>query len=102
MAGKTAVLDVGKTNFKLLVFADGAIVFRRSAPNLVLPGPPFPHYDTEAMWRFCLASLREAAREHDIEAVIATTHGASVALIGDEGLAAPIMDYEFAGPEADE
>ena len=98
----TAVLDVGKTNVKVLVFERDRIVFRRTAPNNVLPGPPYPHVDTEAIWRFALIGLREAAAAHAIECLVVTAHGASVTLAGAEHLAAPIMDYEFAGPDADE
>ena len=102
MSRTTAVLDVGKTNIKLLVFRAGTIVFRRSAPNVGRPAPPYPHVDTEAIWQFCLAALGEAAREHRIEAVIVTTHGATVTMVGESDLAAPVMDYEYAGPDGDE
>ncbi len=98
----TAVLDVGKTNVKVLVFERDRIVFRRTAPNNVLPGPPYPHVDTEAIWRFALIGLREAAAAHAIECLVVTAHGASVTLAGAHELAAPIMDYEFSGPNADE
>lgn len=102
MGRVTAVLDVGKTNVKVLVFDGGAIVFRRSAPNPVRPGPPYPHVDTGAIWRFMLAGLRDAAAAHAIGCVVVTTHGASVTLAGKDDVAAPILDYEFDGPEADE
>jgi sugar (pentulose or hexulose) kinase len=99
MTSTIAVLDVGKTNVKLLVFHDEVAVWRRSAPNIVKPAPPYPHEDTEAIWRFCMASLREAAQNHMIDAIVVTTHGASVVLADDRDLAAPVMDYEFAGPD---
>ena len=102
MARTVAVLDVGKTNIKLLVFSGDTIVFRRSAPNTVQGGPPYPHFDTDAIWHFCLLSLRDAAAAHAIDAIVTTTHGGSVTMFGEGDLAAPVMDYEFLGLDADE
>lgn len=92
-----AVLDVGKTNVKLVLFEGPALLWQRSAPNRPLPGPPYPHADVEAIWRFLLEGLREAARIHPVDAVVVATHGATAALVDGEGLVLPVMDYEFAG-----
>jgi len=97
-----AVLDVGKTNVKLVVhdLETGDDLFVRTRPNAVVDAPPYPHYDVEGMWAFFLDTLREAAAASRIDALSFTTHGATfVALSGDE-LALPILDYEFAGPDA--
>lgn len=94
------VLDVGKTNVKAAVFdAAGAQLFERSARNARLPGPPYPHADTGAIWAFCLAALREAGAAQAIDAIIVTTHGATGALIGGHDLALPVLDYEYAAVE---
>ena len=94
------VLDVGKTNVKAAVFdAAGAQLFERSARNAPLPGPPYPHADTDAIWAFCLAGLREAGATHVIDAIVVTTHGATAALIGERDLALPVLDYEYAAVE---
>jgi len=93
----TAVLDVGKTNVKLVLFEGTATLWQSAMPNRVLPGPPYPHADVEAIWRFFLAGLAEAARLHAIDDIAVTSHGATLALVGEEGLALPVMDYEFAG-----
>lgn len=100
-----AVLDVGKTNVKLCVFApDGATAAEDSIPNRVLPGPPYPHADTETIWAFALDRLRAAARL-PIGAVVVTTHGATGALLArgadpdTSGLALPVLDYEHDGPD---
>ena len=50
----TAVLDIGKTNLKLLAIEDGRVVDRRSLPNRSLPGPPYPHHDLAAIGRMLL------------------------------------------------
>ncbi|MBV8474816.1 MAG: sugar kinase, partial [Hyphomicrobiales bacterium] len=95
MDGAVAVLDVGKTNVKLALFAsDGALLWERSRPNEVLPGPPYPHADVEAIWRFLIDALREANRAHSVATIVATTHGCAGALIDEAGLVLPILDYE--------
>ena len=46
------VLDIGKTNAKAAL-VDGATLAELDVltmPNRVLPGPPYPHADTEALW----------------------------------------------------
>lgn len=93
----TAVLDIGKTNVKLVLFEGATILWQASMPNRPLPGPPYPHADVEAIWRFLLDGLRKAGTEHAIADIAVTTHGAAMALIGEDGLALPVMDYEFEG-----
>ena len=99
--GATAVLDVGKTNVKLALFApDGALLWERATPNRPLLRPPYPHADVEAIWSFLIGALRDANGAHAIEAIIPTTHGSAGAFVTDEGLALPVLDYEFDGVEA--
>ena len=97
-----AVLDVGKTNVKLVVhdLKNGEDVFVRTRPNAVVDAPPYPHYDVEGMWAFFLDTLKEAATSQRIDALAFTTHGATFALLAGDRLALPILDYEFRGPEA--
>lgn len=96
----TAVLDVGKTNVKLVLFKGAATLWQASMPNRPLPGPPYPHADVEAIWRFLIEGLRTAGTQHAIADIAVTTHGAAMALIGEDGLALPVMDYEFEGIDA--
>ena len=98
-----AVIDIGKTNIKLVLvdLASLSEIAVRKQPNHVLPGPLYPHYDTEAQWRFILESLRELHGISGIDAITVTTHGASAALIDAKGeLAAPVLDYEHTGPDS--
>jgi L-fuculokinase len=95
----TAVLDIGKTNVKLVVIDDdGRTVWTARQPNPVLPGAPYPHADTEAIWSFALASLREATKLARIDAIVTTTHGATAALVDSAGLVLPVLDYEHPAP----
>lgn len=97
-----AVIDIGKTNVKLaLVDLDECReIAVETAPNLVLPGPPWPHFDTEAQWAFLTGALRRMAAHHPIDGITVTTHGACAALLDGQGtLAAPVLDYEHTGPD---
>jgi sugar (pentulose or hexulose) kinase len=98
-----AVIDIGKTNAKLAVvdlrtLTEVAIL---TTPNIVIEGPPWPHFDTEGLWSFLLGALRTLHALHRIDAISVTTHGACAALLGPDGtLAAPVLDYEHDGPDA--
>jgi sugar (pentulose or hexulose) kinase len=102
MVGNVLVIDIGKTNAKLALVATAGLreVEVLSRPNRVLPGPPYPHADTEGVWQFVLEGMRELQARHRIGAVVATTHGATAALVDAAGLLAlPVLDYEHDGPE---
>ncbi|NEX46314.1 FGGY-family carbohydrate kinase [Pseudotabrizicola algicola] len=97
-----AIIDIGKTNVKLaLVDLDSLTeVAVRTMANRVLPGPPWPHFDTGAQWAFLRDGLRALAASHRVDAICVTTHGACAALLDAGGnLAAPVLDYEHPGPE---
>jgi sugar (pentulose or hexulose) kinase len=99
---RIAVLDIGKTNAKVLVadLATGGEEVVARVPNAVLRSGPYPHHDVDALWRFVLDGLRTAA-EHGVDAVSITTHGAASVLVdGAGGLALPMLDYEHDGPNA--
>ena len=97
-----AVIDIGKTNAKLAIvdsesLREVAVVTR---PNVVLPGPPWPHFDLDGHWQFFLHHLGAFHRAHGIDAISVTTHGASLVLLDRRGaLAAPMLDYEHTGPD---
>ena len=96
-----AVIDIGKTNAKLVLvdrarLVEVAVLTR---PNRVLPGPPWPHFDTEGLWRFICDGLAGLHAEHGVDAIAVTTHGAAAAWLTAAGdLAAPVLDYEHDGP----
>ena len=102
MIARVAVFDIGKTNAKIALVdlptrAEIAVI---TQPNRVLPGPPYPHFDTDALWWFLIDGLRDLHAAQGIDAISVTTHGASAALLTAEGaLAAPVLDYEHDGPD---
>lgn len=102
-ANRIAVLDIGKTNAKVLVLdcATGEELDVRRRPNKVIAGDPYPHYDIEGLWQFFRVSLAELNNAPGFDAISITTHGASGVLLDEAGdLALPVLDYEYEYPEA--
>ena len=99
---RVAVIDIGKTNAKLVVVdaETGKEIAVRKTANSVLAGPPYPHFDIEALWQFILETLADFARVPGFDALSITTHGASAALLDENGdLALPVLDYEHLYPQ---
>ncbi|EJC85436.1 pentulose/hexulose kinase [Rhizobium leguminosarum bv. trifolii WSM2297] len=100
---RIAVLDIGKTNAKVVVLDSetGAEIAVVKRPNITIKTGPYPHYDIEALWSFALDALKRLAAETGFDAISITTHGAAAALLGRDGtLAMPVIDYEHEYPEA--
>ncbi|MFD1798162.1 hypothetical protein FQV27_16480 [Paracoccus aurantiacus] len=100
-AERIAIIDIGKTNSRAIL-AD--LVTRqemdiRAMENRVLPGPPYPHLDTDRIADFILRALADFARVRPALRVLIIGHGATMAVVDDVGLALPVMDYEYAGPD---
>ena len=91
-----AVIDIGKTNIKLVLFDDyGRVLWQMSQANKPLTDGLYPHADVESIWAFILSALCKANEAHKVNVIVPTTHGATGALLDDSGLSLPIMDYEF-------
>ncbi len=97
---RVAVLDVGKTNVKAVIVdaEERREVAARTRPNRVLTDGPYPHFDVDGIFTFFLQALKELHSEFGFDAISITAHGASGALLSAEGLALPILDYEFRYP----
>lgn len=96
-----AVIDIGKTNAKVAVvdLALGVEVAVLTQPNVVVRDGNYPHFDTDTLWRFVRAGLRQLGQDRVIEGISVTTHGACAALLSaDGGLACAVLDYEHDGP----
>ena len=97
-----AVIDIGKTNAKLVLVdpATGEELAVHKTANRVVNAPPYPHYDLAALERFLFDALSAAAREPGYGAISITTHGAASVVLAEDGtLALPAIDYEFAYPD---
>ena len=102
MPRRVAVIDIGKTNAKVAIVDTLALAEMqvRKTPNSVLRAGPYPHFDIAGHWRFVLASLKHLYAIEPFDALSITTHGASAALVRQDGsLALPVLDYEHDGPD---
>ena len=95
MSAKIAVLDVGKTNKKLLIFDEELNVLDSIYKNIPADESGEIHFEMiEEMSEWFLNGLAEMASKHDIGAVSVTTHGATFAALGSDGkLSAPLIAY---------
>ncbi len=94
-----AVLDVGKTNVKLVVASpDGRLDESLSRPNPVLPGPPYRHHDLAGIEDWLLDGLADLGRRHPITAIVGSGHGSGGVLVDEHGPAMPMIDYEQPAP----
>ena len=100
-ASRIAVLDIGKTNLKLLVATDdGWPLETHSIPNLATASGPYLAYDVVRLQEWFLDALAEAARRHAIGAVISTAHGCGAVLVDEDKPVLPMMDYDAIPPPA--
>lgn len=100
---RIAVIDIGKSNAKvaLVDLASLSEIDVVTRPNTVRRELPYPHFDTEAHWRFITGALARFQSAHGVDAISVTTHGASIVLVTKDGdLATPILDYEHDGPDS--
>ena len=92
-AEAVAVLDVGKSDVRLLAISQGRVLSVRSAPNEVRRGKPYPSCDTEHIWRWMTAALADLGERFAIQAIVPTSYGSTAALIDAAELVLPILDY---------
>ena len=99
-AGHIAVFDIGKSSVKLIVCSeeDCRAEPLASAPNTVVATSPYPHFNVDGIWAWLMDRLTEAARHYDIRAIVPVTHGATAALMAEDRLALPVLDYEYEPP----
>ena len=96
-----AVLDIGKTNLKLLVASDdGWPLETLSIPNAANASGPYPSYDLAGLEEWFLDALAKVSQRHAIGAVIATAHGCGAVLVDGDKHVLPMMDYDAVSPPA--
>ena len=96
----TLVLDIGKTNVKLMVMSKiGSILDESRMDNASIDAPPYLHLDPDRIWQWLLDRAAEFAQGYDIDAIITTTHGCAGVLVDDAGPILPPMDYEANVPD---
>ena len=94
------VFDVGKTHVKLLAITpdSGSVVEALQTGNRPIDGAPYLHVDVEAIFGWLVRTLAEFAGRFEIEAIVPCAYGSTAALVDDDGLVLPMMDYEAEPP----
>ncbi|TGQ67430.1 carbohydrate kinase [Mesorhizobium sp. M00.F.Ca.ET.186.01.1.1] len=96
---KLAVLDFGKTNSKLFVFdQDGRILDERRTQPKWTRQDGFSVLDEADLHDWALGVVTGAVENHDVEGLMVSGHGCTFALVDDEALTHPILDYEQEPP----
>ena len=96
-----AVLDIGKTNLKLLVARDdGWPLETLSIPNAANASAPYLSHDLAGLETWFLDALAKVSQRHAIGAVIATAHGCGAVLVDGDRPVLPMMDYDAVSPPA--
>src|SRR3954454_23831982 len=92
---RIAVLDIGKTNLKLLVASDdGWPLETTSIANVADASGPYLAYDLARLEDWFVDALANVSRRHNIGAVIAAAHGCGAVLVDEHGPVLPMMDYD--------
>jgi sugar (pentulose or hexulose) kinase len=100
-ASRIAVLDIGKTNLKLLVASDdGWPLETLSIPNTANASDPYLSHDLAGLETWFLDALAKVSQRHAIGAVIATAHGCGAVLVDGDRPVLPMMDYDAVSPPA--
>jgi L-fuculokinase len=100
MSGLIAVIDIGKTNAKLILFEDGtgAAVWSVERPSPAIPVPGFGdlarQLDVHGIEAWLIAQLARAPDRHRIRAIVPVAHGAAMVLVDAEGETLLAPDYE--------
>jgi sugar (pentulose or hexulose) kinase len=96
---RIAVLDIGKTNLKLLVASeDGWPLETHVIPNVANAKGPYLAYDLTGLEEWFLDTLAVVSQRHAIGAVIATAHGCGAVLVDGDTPVLPMMDYDAVSP----
>jgi sugar (pentulose or hexulose) kinase len=91
----TVVLDIGKTVAKASLWdAAGTMIDRRSRANEIVAAKHYRALDTAGIEAWFAETLSGFARIGRVGAIVPVAHGAAAAILGRDGLAVPIMDYE--------
>ena len=99
MSGLVAVIDIGKTNAKLMLVEESGRTFwsvERPSPAILSPDttPLTKRLDVYGIEAWLIAQLTLAPEKHRIRAIVPVAHGAAMVLVGREGEVLLAPDYE--------
>ena len=94
----TLVLDIGKSNAKLVLFtADGEVMVRRVQGNASEAAQGYTALGTRGLHNWLLQAMPTLPERRFIGRICVTTHGAAFCALGKQSLVLPPIDYEWDG-----
>lgn len=94
----TLVLDIGKSNAKLVLFnAQGEVVMRDVHHNAPIQADGYTALGIPAIEDWLTRTIPKLPQRAHIEHIGITTHGAAFCALSESGLAFPALDYEWDG-----
>lgn len=96
-----AILDIGKTNIKLVLIENQNFkqLASLSCLNKITENGDYPCFDVSQIWKFILDGLKSLNKDYVVDAISITTHGATAVLLNENQLALNVLDYESILPE---
>lgn len=95
-----AVFDLGKTNSKLFVFgSDGSLLSEARTKPSWIEYDGLRVLDDVALFAWMTSALKQATEEHSVGHVMFSGHGCTFALVQDDELVHPVLDYEQDPPQ---
>nr|WP_010132773.1 FGGY family carbohydrate kinase [Microbulbifer agarilyticus] len=102
----TLIFDIGKTHIKLSVLDPNlkSVATREAKNRILMSSIYYPQADVDYIWQWFSNNVRTLTQRFKITRLNITTHGATAACLrddanasdlGNDGLALPVMDYEF-------
>ena len=91
-----AVVDVGKTNAKLVIAdaKDGSVLWSAVHHNRIVPGPPYSQLDVAGIEAWLIGAMAETPEKHRIGAIVPVGHGCGAVPLDAAGTPLPACDYE--------
>ncbi|MCB8874053.1 FGGY-family carbohydrate kinase [Acidisoma silvae] len=99
MSALVAVIDIGKTNAKLMLVEESGRTLwsaERPSPAVATPdtAPFMKQLDVHGIESWLIAQLAAAPDKHRIRAIVPVAHGAAMVLVGRDGAVLLAPDYE--------
>ena len=97
-----AVVDIGATNSKVVLFDAGLQeIARRKTETVHHDGPPYRHIDAQRIVEFAIGAIGELDRVLPVDVIVVSAFGSTLGCVDEAGeLATPVMDY-LAEPPAE-
>ncbi len=97
-----AVVDIGATNSKVVLFDAGLReITRRKTETVHHDGPPYRHIDAQRIVEFAIGAIGELDRVLPVDVIVVSAFGSTLGCVDAKGeLATPVMDY-LAEPPAE-